>query len=141
MMRAKSRSAKTPLAQVAAETHQTLTTRNSEWWKANCPHVINHSIKYDNATNPIPQLKREDCPRFQVQVYGDDEDESYVYGTRIEVVNADAFEQAIALMEGLNANDPYVAVLNLGNPREPGGGWLGGSRAQEEFLCFRCVAM
>lgn len=68
---------------------------------------------------------------------GDDEDESYVYGTRIEVVNADAFEQAIALMEGLGTNDPYVAVLNLGNPRQPGGGWLGGSQAQEEFLCFR----
>ena len=100
--------------------------------------AIGESIRYgDDVENSVPRLDPKDCPRFRVPVYGDGEYDGYEFGCRIEVVNADAYETAIALSRDLTPNDPYVAVLNLANPSVAGGGWLSGATAQEEYLCFR----
>lgn len=76
----------------------------------------------------LPQLKMEDCPKHPK--------------TTIKVINNDTFDAAISMMASDNqktTNNPpsRPAVLNLASDTLPGGGWLNGSMAQEEALCYR----
>ena len=53
-----------------------------------------------------------------------------VRSTRVEVVNETSLEGAMALLE----SGHQVAVLNFASAKNPGGGFLSGSQAQEESL-------
>ena len=55
---------------------------------------------------------------------------SGVHATRVEVVNETSLEGAAALLEAGHR----VAVLNFASAKNPGGGFLSGSQAQEESL-------
>ena len=52
------------------------------------------------------------------------------FSTRVEVVNETSLEGAMALLEAGHR----VAVLNFASAKNPGGGFLSGSQAQEESL-------
>ena len=64
----------------------------------------------------------------------------------IRVVNMDSLDAALNLFEktrtvanvkAMGPNDKPVLVLNLANPYHPGGGWVAGTNAQEESICYR----
>lgn len=53
------------------------------------------------------------------------------YATTFEVVN----ETTLAVAERLTSQGHRVVALNFASAKHPGGGFLGGARAQEESLC------
>ncbi|MEM1182700.1 MAG: TIGR02452 family protein, partial [Acidobacteriota bacterium] len=60
-------------------------------------------------------------------------------GPRVEVIDATTQEASLQL-----ADEGDVAALNFASARNPGGGFLGGARAQEEEVCrcsglYRCL--
>jgi len=112
-------------------------SRINETIPGKCPEALHGSICYKGNNMP-PPLDPAKCPKFLL-VPNEDEGIYPQYGTRIQVVNADTNEMAIALSEGLDRSEPHVAILNLANAYRKGGGWLGGARAQEEFLFYRFV--
>ncbi|KAJ5374896.1 hypothetical protein N7517_006902 [Penicillium concentricum] len=58
--------------------------------------------------------------------------------TVVKVVPGDTYDQALDMQDAGNTSDFMpVCVLNFANAFHPGGGWLSGSRAQEEQLCYR----
>lgn len=85
----------------------------------------------------MPALKPEDCPNFKV---ASGKDQQQVSGFRVTVVNDDTLDTAIRLAQnpaGRSARADRVLVLNLASDKSPGGGWLNGSLAQEESICYR----
>jgi uncharacterized protein (TIGR02452 family) len=78
------------------------------------------SVMYDSRNLPV--LDQATCPR--------------VGPATISVINRDTFDAALDLM-AREAPKGRVAVLNFASHRNPGGGWLNGSTAQEECLCYR----
>jgi uncharacterized protein (TIGR02452 family) len=89
-------------------------------------------------------LKAEDAPGFVVE-----SGTSITAGFVTRIVNADTLDTAIALSKepatdsSSSSKVPAkplssrVCILNLASERTPGGGWLGGSLAQEESICYR----
>lgn len=73
----------------------------------------------------LPHLDPKYCPQ--------------VSGTKLQVLEVDTYDAAIALIqpEMATGNQPPPCVLNMASDRSPGGNWLGGARAQEEALCRR----
>ncbi|KAJ5478058.1 hypothetical protein N7530_003567 [Penicillium desertorum] len=58
--------------------------------------------------------------------------------TVVRVVKGDTYDRALEMRDAGSENDYMpVCVLNFANAYKPGGGWLNGSRAQEEQLCYR----
>lgn len=58
--------------------------------------------------------------------------------TVVRVVEGDTYDWALQMRDAGSKNDNMpVCVLNFANAYTPGGGWLGGARAQEEQLCYR----
>ncbi|KAH8177782.1 mitochondrial chaperone BCS1 [Sarocladium implicatum] len=73
----------------------------------------------------LPPLTPNECPRRSPAK------------TNIHVVNGDTFNVAIRVGVTSAADGGRVAVLNMASHSNPGGGWLKGSLAQEEALCYR----
>ncbi|ORY66458.1 uncharacterized protein BCR38DRAFT_465336, partial [Pseudomassariella vexata] len=107
------------------------------------PH-LDASSSENLSLDELPPLDPSQCPKFTVP------GKSNIYGTRVVVVNQDTFDAAIAMPASVVApqegdmaipenerRNTRVAVLNLASDKKPGGGWLNGSVAQEEALCYR----
>jgi hypothetical protein len=74
----------------------------------------------------LPALKASECPKHEK--------------VAVKIVNQDTFNAAIDLAKeaGSSGTDAgRVVVLNMASNINPGGGWLKGSTAQEEALCYR----
>jgi uncharacterized protein (TIGR02452 family) len=99
------------LAEVAKETIKVL------------PDIL-HSIPNIEASKSILYLNSDLAPL----------NPSNPKGCKIRVIDQDSFDAAIELTA---SGSSRVAVLNLASERTPGGGWLSGSLAQEECLCYR----
>lgn len=77
----------------------------------------------------LPLLNASDCPKYAKKAV-------------VKVINEDTFNAAISLAALSKAHNPAdrrarVSVLNFASDLRPGGGWLKGSLAQEEVLCYR----
>ncbi|KAI9698825.1 MAG: hypothetical protein M1820_007332 [Bogoriella megaspora] len=58
------------------------------------------------------------------------------FSTRVIVTNADTLDAALNIPPSTRDQKP-VLVLDMANAEVPGGGWLKGSSAQEESICYR----
>ncbi|CAM1507414.1 Fc.00g070550.m01.CDS01 [Cosmosporella sp. VM-42] len=108
-----------PLAAVAKETRKVLPDI-----LAKLPN-IHASVSEVLFEDRYPCLKASECPKRTPS-----------RKTKIMIVNDDSFNAAIDLA-ALRPKGGRVAVMNMASHVSPGGGWLKGSRAQEEALCYR----
>ncbi|KAG9253492.1 uncharacterized protein F5Z01DRAFT_623608 [Emericellopsis atlantica] len=102
------------LAAIAAETRTVLPDILKD-----LPNI--HAAKSEALfLSTLPMLKATDCPQHPK--------------TAISIVNEDTYNAAISLASEVPSR---VAVLNMASHSHAGGGWLKGSMAQEEALCYR----
>lgn len=106
------------LAHTAAETKALLPNILKTTHQAPAEGVLYHS-------GNLFRLDSRSCPRLPQ--------------TAIRVLNADTIDAAIDLATPTLAQLPSkpVLVLNMANAHHSGGGWLHGSLAQEEAMCYR----
>ena len=81
----------------------------------------------------MPYLDQKYCPGFQLPL-----SHGKATGCVVRVIDADTFDAAIALSHNPATLDKQPpVVLNMASEKHGGGGWLKGSLAQEEALCYR----
>ena len=108
-----------PLAAVAKETRKVLPDILA---KLPNIHASVSEVLYEDR---FPRLTASECPKRTPSGKA-----------TIKIVNDDSLNAAINLA-ALRPKSGRVAVLNMASNISPGGGWLKGSRAQEEALCYR----
>jgi uncharacterized protein (TIGR02452 family) len=109
----------------AATPAQIAETQRMTWQIKSNPEtqMTAYACKIDNVCAPILESRHVNFPNLT---------------TVVEVVAGDTFDRAIDLSRILpSRNHKPVCVLNFANARIAGGGWLGGSPAQEEQLFYR----
>lgn len=107
----------TMLAHIAAETKSLLPNILKT-----TPHAPSHGHAY-NPSNLYP-LNPSKCPHLPQ--------------TPIRVLNSDTIDAALTLSPSSHPSKTKpVLVLNMANAYHSGGGWLHGTLAQEEALCYR----